>query len=62
MTQEEYLEILFADVGIDTRAKRNDWINIRVYRKISYLDELSTAEKSMLIDLLKDLKYGKRDN
>lgn len=61
MTQEEYLEILFADVGIDTRAKRNDWINIRVYRKISYLDELSTAEKSMLIGMLKDLKDEQRN-
>lgn len=56
MTQNEYLEILFQDCGIDTRAKRNDWIDLRVYHKVQYLDDLSTAEKSMLIEMLKDLK------
>lgn len=60
MSQEEYLEILFADCGIDTRAKRNDWIALRIYHKVQYLDDLSTAEKSMLIKLLKDLKEEQR--
>jgi hypothetical protein len=59
MDQNTYLEILFQDVGIDTRAKRNDWISVRVLRKISNLDELSKAEKHMLINMLKDLKYSK---
>jgi hypothetical protein len=61
MDQNTYLEILFQDVGIDTRAKRNDWIFLRVLRKVSNLDELSKAEKHMLINLLKELKYEKNN-
>jgi hypothetical protein len=56
ITQNEYIEILCQDVGIDTRLKRNDWISLRVYHKISHLDDLSKAEKSMIIDLLLEKK------
>jgi hypothetical protein len=58
VTQNEYLEILFQDCGIDTRARRNDFYTVRVGREIKYLDDLQSHEKSLLINELKDRKAG----
>lgn len=60
MTQNEYLEILFNEVGIDTVTKRNDFISIRLDRKIRFLDDLTTKEKSRFIDELKDMKSSQQ--
>jgi hypothetical protein len=56
MTQNEYLEILFNDCGIDTRAKRNGFLTLRAGREIKYLDDLQPHEKSLIIGELKDRK------
>lgn len=55
MTQIEYLEILFNDVGFD-RLQRNGYLSRIFNRTIKYLDELSVTEKSYIIDQLKKRK------
>lgn len=55
MTQTEYIEILAIDLGYN-RAQRNDAIASILYRKISYLDELSSPECSKVIDEFKARK------
>jgi hypothetical protein len=52
MTQAEFLAILFVDCGYDTSAQRRGWIQLRFPGK-SYADELTVAEASRAIDLLK---------
>jgi hypothetical protein len=54
MSQEEYIAILFNDLGYITSARRRDWLRLR-YNK-SYADELTTAQKSKVIEELKGEK------
>jgi hypothetical protein len=54
MTQEEYILLLFNDLGIDTRVGRNAYLSREFNRPIAYLDELTTQERSQLIGILKD--------
>lgn len=54
MSQDEYIAILFADCGYDTAAQRRGWLRLR-YNK-SYADELTTAQKSKVIEELKGEK------
>ena len=57
MTQEEYLQILFNDLGFD-RAARNAWLSDKMGQEVRYLDDpvLTKRIKSMLIDELKQMK------
>ena len=54
MSQDEYIAILFADCGYATSAQRRGWLRLR-YNK-SYADELTTAQKSKVIEELKGEK------
>lgn len=54
--QQDYIEILRNDVGIDTIVKRNDFISLRVGRPIRFLDELTMSEASAIIVALKAKK------
>jgi len=56
ITQDDYLDILFNDCGFGDRRRRNDFIGQRVGRPVRFLDELTTKEKSALIDELKARK------
>jgi hypothetical protein len=58
--QQDYIEILCNDVGLDTRAKRNDFISIRIGRKIQFLDEIWKHECSALINELKQMKESQK--
>lgn len=51
MSQEDYIAILFADCGYETSAQRRGWLQIRFGKQ--YADELTGADKSRCIDLLK---------
>jgi hypothetical protein len=58
MTQSEYLEILLSDCGFDTRAKRNDFLTLRVGRTVKFLDDMNSYEKHQMIELLKERKQA----
>lgn len=60
ITQTEYLEILLNDCGFGNRVKRNDFIGLRVGRKIRFLDDLTSRERSILIDTLKARKKDEK--
>jgi hypothetical protein len=47
MTREDFLEILFNDLGFD-RTQRNRWLSAEAKRSIRYLDDLTGAEQSAL--------------
>jgi hypothetical protein len=55
MTQIEYMEILFNELGFN-RAQRNDYLTNRFRRQIRHLDALSKSEASFVIDDLKSRK------
>ena len=50
----EFLEILLNDCGFGTRLQRNSYLSLRVGREIRYLDDLTAAEASRFIDILKE--------
>ena len=54
MSQLEYIAILFADLGYDTAAQRRGWLEKRF--GVGYPDELGTAQRSRVIDMLKEEK------
>lgn len=54
MTQDEYIAILLADCGYSSVSQRKGWIELRFGKK--YADELTKAEKSRAIQLLKEEK------
>lgn len=56
--QQNYMEVLFNDVGISERAKRNDFLSLRVGREIHYLTDLTKTEASDIITELKLKKHG----
>jgi hypothetical protein len=56
--QCDRIDILCNDAGVGARLSRNDFIGQRVGRKISYLDELTLAEASMIIEKLNEMIYG----
>lgn len=51
MSQEEYIAILFADLGYETSAQRRGWLKLRFNQ--AYPDALTTEQKSQAIDMLK---------
>jgi hypothetical protein len=53
MTQDEYILILFNDLGFDSFTKR---AFLEENYGVSYVDELPTVKKSDLITYLKDQK------
>ncbi len=55
VTQEEFIEILCGDLQF-TRAQRNFYMSEAAGRPVKYIDELSTVQKSQLIDELKRIK------
>lgn len=57
MTQDEYILILFSDCGIDTSSQRRAFIQKRFEK--SYLDEIDSRQKALLINELKDMKADK---
>ena len=59
MTQQDYAQILFNDLGFD-RPQRNGLLTRLLKREIKYLDECSKAELSYIIDYLKDEKENKK--
>ena len=70
MNQAEYIEILLNDCGIDTLKGRNAYLSSVFDREVKYLDDfhvdraphgLTAAERSRLIDILKDKKAGVSD-
>lgn len=58
MSQEEYIEILFADCGF-TGTQKRAWLRAE-YGK-AYPDELPWSTKSKIIERLKALKAAQRD-
>ena len=60
MTQQEYLELLLGEVGFVSRTQRNDYLSRILHREVKYLDELSTSERSALINTLKAKKQAQR--
>jgi len=52
MTQIEFLEILFNELGFN-RAQRNDYLTNRFRRQVRHLDELNKSEASSVIDDLR---------
>lgn len=58
--QIEYIEILFNDVGFDTRIKRNDFISNLLGYQVKYLDDLTSNEASEVIEQLKAIKQCTR--
>lgn len=59
MTQVEYIAILLDDCKYSTSAQRRGWLQMRFQK--SYADELTTAEKSIAINMLKGEKDGPVD-
>ena len=57
--QQDYLASLFIDCGF-TRLQRNAWLSAETGKDVHYLDELSKAEASRLIDQLIEMKEGRR--
>ena len=51
--QQNYLEILLNERGFD-RVRRNAWLSGETGKEIHFLDDLSKAEASRMIDLLKE--------
>lgn len=54
--QVNYLAILLNENGIDTHARRKDFISKRFGADKSYTDELTVAQASSLIEELLDMK------
>jgi hypothetical protein len=54
MTQDEYIELLCNDLGLDTRIRRNAFISREFGREVKYLDELTGNERHRLVEMLKD--------
>jgi Protein of unknown function (DUF3072) len=52
--QRDYLEVLLNDRGFTTRAQRNGWLSAETGKEVHFLDDLSKAEASRLIDMLKE--------
>jgi hypothetical protein len=61
LTQFEYIALLFADCGFDTRAQREGFMTREFGRAVKFSDELQPYERSRLIDILEDLKAGQQD-
>lgn len=59
MTREEYLEVLFDDLGF-TREQRNAYLTAETGRKVRYLDDLEGAEQSRFIEALKKMKEDRK--
>jgi hypothetical protein len=53
MTQDEYISILFSDLGFDSRNRK---AFLEEYYGVQYSDELPKSKKSDLIDQLKEQK------
>ena len=53
MSQEDHIAILFNDLGFDSKARR---VWLRVEFGVMYPDQLTMAEKSAVIDRLKEMK------
>ncbi len=56
MTQEEFIAILFTDNGYNTAAQRKGWLQLRF--QVNFPDELTIAQKSRAIEMLKAEKAG----
>jgi hypothetical protein len=53
MTQDEYIAILFDDLGFDSRNRK---AFLEEYYGVQYVDELPKSKKSELISQLKEQK------
>ena len=58
MTQEEFIQLLFDQNGYDTFSQRKGWFQ-RNFQK-NYADELTSEERSIAIERLKEEKESKR--
>jgi hypothetical protein len=54
--QQNYLLILLNDCGLGGRVQRNAWLSAETGKDVHFLDDLSVAEASRLIDKLKEMK------
>ncbi len=54
ISQDEFIAILFADNQYTTSAQRKGWLQKRF--GVSFADELTVAQKSKAIDMLKSEK------
>lgn len=61
MTALEYILILFNDCGYDTVKQRAGFMTREFERPVKFADELLSHERSRLIEILKDIKAGKRE-
>ncbi len=59
ITQEEFIAILFSDTGYNTAAQRKGWLQLRF--QVNFPDELTIAQKSRAIEMLKAEKMGDED-
>ena len=58
--QTSFLATLFIDCGFHTRVQRNAWLSSEIGREIRYMDDLTVAEASKMIDALKEMRDEKR--
>lgn len=58
--QITYIDQLCIDLGLTTRALRNDWISQRLKKEVKFVDSLSVLEASTVIDLMKAEKEGNK--
>lgn len=56
MTQLEYLEVLLNDCGFNSRVKRNDYLSRLFGKDVKYLDQLTSGQRSGLVNKLKEMK------
>ena len=54
--QIDYIEILFIDVGLDTKIKRMDFVSNLLGWEVPFLDEIAIPEASQVIEHLKSMK------
>lgn len=54
--QENYIEILCNDIGLDTRLKRNDFLSNLLARPITAVSDIAKVEASQVIEALKQYK------
>lgn len=63
MTQDDYMDLLFNELGFDTKTLKMGFINKRISRfppkEINYYDEMKPWDKSRIIDELKDIQHKK---
>lgn len=60
VAQISHIELLLIDVQVNERERRNAYLTLWLNRPVKFLDELTKAEASTVIDELKRIKEEQR--